>query len=438
MNLKVGYSRLVLLACAGVLVTGLTLFLLPLPVVGQHPTATPAPPSHDAVFQAVWQAIRDGYYDPDFAGLDWDHARDRYAPLATAAPDRSALYQVLLDMLGELDASHLGLIPPQQDSLFALGFAEGEVGIDLRLLGDEMVITRVLPESPAAQAGLRPGMVVARVDGLTLSDIIEASQPWLVPPHTARSYRLQHTMHALLRTYGAPGTAITLTVLADQEETPVELIRTARQGKTQLVDDLPPVFLAFEATTLPEGTGYLRFNHFHMSLIDPIQVAVADMLDAPGLIIDLRGNPGGAGEVGMALAARLVGQEMLYFRVQTRDDDVPYYVTPEPPIYEGPVAVLIDELSASSSEDFAGVMQVIDRAVIVGQHTSGQTLMMAWQPLPDGGTLLYPAGSTPLSDGTQLEGRGVNPDIVVSLERDSLLQGVDSQLQAAVAALQTR
>ena len=77
-------------------------------------------------------------------------------------------------------------------------------------------------------------------------------------------------------------------------------------------------------------------------------------------------------------------------------------------------------------------MQANQRAIIVGERTSGSDLVADILSMPNGATLLYPIAQTRTSDGTILEGRGVIPDIEVSLDRDSLLQGRDVQLEAAI------
>jgi C-terminal processing protease CtpA/Prc len=112
------------------------------------------------------------------------------------------------------------------------------------------------------------------------------------------------------------------------------------------------------------------------------------------------------------------------------------YTAPPDEAFTGPLVVLVDVLSGSSSEEFAGALQSQGRATIVGERTAGSVLVMDLKPLPDGGTLAYPLAQTQTADGTVLEGRGVIPDIAVSLNHESLLQGVDPQLEAALQALQ--
>ena len=88
------------------------------------------------------------------------------------------------------------------------------------------------------------------------------------------------------------------------------------------------------------------------------------------------------------------------------------------------------------AEEFAGSLQAMGRATIIGSQTPGSCLTANVAPLPQGAVLLYPFGQPQTTDGRVLEGNGVVPDIVVELDRQELGQGVDGQLEAAVTYLE--
>jgi carboxyl-terminal processing protease len=161
--------------------------------------------------------------------------------------------------------------------------------------------------------------------------------------------------------------------------------------------------------------------------------AIDDLRDAPALIIDLRGNPGGQFPVRKAIASQLVGEPKLFMRYQHRDGLEEAYLDPVPDPYHGKVVILVDELSASSSEEFAGSLQALGRAAIIGSQTPGRCLVMNVAPLPNGALLVYPYGQSQTPDGRVLEDNGVVPDVEVALDRQQLLQGIDAQLQAALS-----
>lgn len=117
-------------------------------------------------FEIVWQTVNDKYFDSTFGGLDWNEVHDCYRPQVAAVEDEKTFYELVNKMLLELNVSHIGVVPPdQKDQLDPILSAEGSIGIDLRLLGEETVITAVEPESPGEQAGLRPGCVVQEMNG---------------------------------------------------------------------------------------------------------------------------------------------------------------------------------------------------------------------------------------------------------------------------------
>lgn len=104
----------------------------------------------------------------------------------------------------------------------------------------------------------------------------------------------------------------------------------------------------------------------------------------------------------------------------------------------GPVVVLVDELCASSCEEFSGALQTNQRAAIIGSQTSGSDLVMDVMILSNGASFGYPIAQTRTADGRVLEGNGVVPDIQMELDRQHLLEGVDSQLQAAIKYLEAQ
>jgi carboxyl-terminal processing protease len=100
--------------------------------------------------------------------------------------------------------------------------------------------------------------------------------------------------------------------------------------------------------------------------------------------------------------------------------------------FAGPVAILVDAMTGSASECFAGGMQGIKRARVFGQVTMGQALPALFDKLPNGDVLIHAYGDFVAADGTRLEGRGVVPDEIVPLTREELASGRDLTLEAAL------
>ncbi len=386
-------------------------------------------------FEIVWQTVNDEYPDPTFGGLDWNEVRDRYQPLIANAESDEAFYKLVNEMLFGLNVSHLAVIPHNApEEIEPILSAEGSIGIDVRLIEGDATITSVIPESPGAQAGLRPGFIIQSINGTTIKQITEEREAGLTtPPFNDRNKRCNITGAILERVYGSPGSEISIIYLDErQEKQEKKIVRVGRGDRIVLSDELPPFFVEFETKHLGDSIGYIRFNAFLPPIHEKFPQTIEKMSDASGLIIDLRGNPGGAFFVRKALAETLVRERTLFWRYKSRNETRDVYLEPAETIYEGPVAVLVDVRSWSSSEEFAGGLQAIGRATIVGERTPGKVMVQREMELPNGALFIYPFEQTRTADDTILEGNGVVPDIEVTLDRILLMQGIDSQLEAAI------
>lgn len=395
-----------------------------------------------ASFEEAWATIRDTYYDPTFGGLDWEGVRTTLRPRVAAAQDPEAARNVLREMLATLKQSHFGLLsstPSEEDPAPA---GPAVVPIDVRLIDGEVVISTVREGSDAAKAGLKPGQTVLEIDGEQPADWVRP-QPGLDPRLIARDTwrRVQRALH---------GVSNARVRVRDADRERVVLVRRVQpEGERITFGDMPAfhVRVADRAERTPAGhvAGVVSFNVWMASAGPAIEAAIDRHRASRGLVIDLRGNPGGLAAMIGGVAGHLTADRQLLGLMKTRDSELRFDTNPRIVMadgrrvtpFAGPVALLVDELTASASECFAGGLQSLGRVRVFGRTTAGQALPASTRRLANGDLLMHVVGDFVTSTGTRLEGQGVVPEEPVVLEAASLLAGRDPDLDAALRWLDT-
>lgn len=413
-----------------------------LPVAAQAPAAASA--ERREAFEAVWRTVNESHFDPTFGGLDWAAVGERYRPLAASARSDAEFHEVLRRMVGELKLSHFAIYPSG-----ALGEPEGPSGgpaapavrgasgLDVRVIEGRAVVTRVAPRGAAARAGLRTGFVIQKVDGrditatlarLTRLDAREGRQRAYLQAAVAQGALAGPAGAARRVTYlGASGRAQTTTVT----------LLPAEDEMSEPLGNFPAMPTQFETRRFGE-VGYVRFNIWVVSQMEKLRRGVRELSDTRALVFDLRGNPGGLGIMAVGLAGLLSREEFSLGTMMQRRGHMNFLVNPQPAPYNGAVVVLVDGLSASTSEIFALGLQEAGRAAVVGETTAGAALPSIFARLPTGATFQFAFADFKTPQGVRVEGRGVVPDFPVKLDRRSLLAGRDPQLDAALRVARDR
>jgi len=392
-----------------------------------------------ASFDVVWQTINDTYYDPKFGGLDWNAVRAELRPKAQQAASADEVRKIIRDMLARLKQSHFVLLSPSSIDDTLPGPAA--VAIELRAAPPDIVITEVEPDSPAARAGLRPGEILTAIDGHSASEWIKVEYQ----PTNSRARSFEIWRRAFRALHGAPGSMAVLRVrAADGREREVRVARSDEPGQTVTFGNLPPLNVRLESQELrtpgKRRVGLISFNVWMTAIDVPFGQAIDKFRNADGLIIDLRGNPGGLAGMMSGLAGHLMAEPKTLGMMKTRVSDLSFVTNPrlstpdgrQVQPFAGPVAILVDELSASATECFAGALQSLGRARVFGRQTLGQALPAMTKRLPSGDVLMYVMGDFVTSTGQRLEGDGVIPDEVVPLSITGLAAGHDATVEAAL------
>ena len=391
-------------------------------------------------FEIVWRTVKEKHFDPGFGGVDWDQIRVKYAPQIDQVTSENQLYRLLQKMLGELKQSHFSILPLEAgdaEGQSAPQSVEGEIGVQLRFINGQAIITRIEADSTASKAGLKPGFVVKGVNGVPVESLVKTLDASDIPD----SYRTLLKARAIEnKLSGIEGSTVRVQFL-NEKGLPRETEMTRQRIKGDYsppFGNMPPQRTEFETKTLAGGIGYLRFNVFVISLMPRIREAIRSFSAAPGLIIDLRGNPGGLGGMAPGIAGLLTDKTGSLGRMQLRTGYMDLAVFPQSNPFSGPIAIMINDSSASTSEVFASGMQELGRATVVGERSAGAALPSLFTRLPTGAIFQYAIADFKSPRGNLIEGSGVIPDVEVKLDRASLLAGRDIQLEAAIKVVAGR
>jgi carboxyl-terminal processing protease len=381
-------------------------------------------------FEKVWTTVRDKHWQAKPGGLDWQAIHDEYRPRIEKAATHDEARAVMQEMISRLKQSHFAIIP---GALYSVLDEEGEgpgvTGIDARVLDGQAVVVSVDPGSPAEKQGVRPGWEIQRAGGRDLKAIIDQARS------NPAIHELQLTRAVLARLSGPIGGTVDATFLDGSGKTvDLKLNLIPPRGTLSAFGNLPAQHVWFESRRMG-STSYVRFNLFLdlPRVMAGFQQVVENCKPCEGLIIDLRGNPGGIGGMAMGMAGFLVDKpNQRLGTMYLRDSTLNFVVNPRADVLTAPVAVLVDGNSASTSEIFAGGLKDLGRARIFGTRTAAAALPSAFERLPNGDGFQYALANYISQGGQPLEGLGVTPDAVVDLTRVALLAGHDSVIDAAL------
>ena len=394
-------------------------------------------------FETVWRTVNEQHFDPTFGGLDWAAIGERYRPLAAAAKTDAEFHDVLRRMVGELKLSHFFIYPPGALDGQAAGAPgaepaaeRGAAGLDVRVLDGQAVVTRVEPDSAAARAGLRPGFVIQQVDARNITQAIAR----LAKSDLGEGYKRVYMNAAALSALEGPAGAARRVSYLDARDRPGVATLTLLPSRDEMSEpfgNFPAVPTHFETRRFGE-VGYIRFNIWVVSQMEKLRRAVRELSDTRALVFDLRGNQGGLGIMAVGLAGLLSEHPFSLGTLMQRRGHMNFLTNPQPGPYRGAVVILIDGLSASTSEIFALGLQEAGRAAVVGERSAGAALPSLFSRLATGATFQFAFADFKTPKGVRVEGRGAVPDVPVKLDRRSLLAGRDAQLDAALRVARTR
>ena len=310
--------------------------------------------------------------------------------------------------------------------------ADGDV---LRALGHGRRITHPL-------AGVRAGWTVDSVGRFS------AARARRTIAETALSRRELVSMipqGAASQFAGAAGTSVAA-VFTDHHgnSRALDIVREPLPGLPVRFGNLPTMFVEVAHSVRPLATGgcagVIRLSVWMLPATAQLDSAVDAVRHCKGIVIDLRGNPGGVGGMVMGFGGHFLDSAYALGVMKTRTNTLRFVANPRRADvagrrvapFAGALAIVVDSLSMSTSEIFAAGMQAVGRARIFGENTPGLALPAVLVRLPTGDVLMHVFADFTDPRGRRIEGVGAVPDVPVPLSRADLLRGLDAPLDRAV------
>ena len=403
-----------------------------------------------ASFDTAWTRVRDSYYDASMRGLDWNALRDSLRPKVERGRTRDDTRSAISTLLSRLGESHFGVLPGEAMDAGAASTSDraGDAGLEVRFVDSSLVISRVEAGTPAYALGIRTGWVVEEIDTMRVLESLRATSK--INASARRFAFVRLTLNLNGRLSGPAGSTIRL-VMRDGHDTRRELEVPLRETPGQVVEygALPPLHVRFDSERLSSSAGcvgVIRFNIFMTPVMPQFEDAMSGLQRCNGVILDLRGNLGGLGAMIMGMSGHFFARPETLGTMKLREATMRYVANPvrvsrsgqplQP--YTGNMAIIVDELSASTTEILAAAMQRLGRARVFGGPSAGQALPALLSRLPNGDRLMYVIGDFAGPGGARIEGAGVVPDQPTPLSRRSLLAGRDDALESALRWLDSQ
>ena len=368
------------------------------------------------MFAQAWRKLSDEFYDKDFHGANWKDVRAKYAPMVAHCANREDLYALISLMLGELNASHLGIsgrLPAAEEPTADLGLL-----FDEKFTGPGLKIAEVLKRGPADKRGLnlKAGDVVTHIDRIELT------------PKTNFAKLLNNRLND----------GITLTLAPTTPTDPktartVEVVGADRGKISGLMYDRWVRKNAEQVDKLSAGKlGYIHIPSMDEAGLEAFMRSLySDNFDKEAIVLDVRNN--GGGFTHDMVLNYLAGKD--HTRFVQRDGGEGQVLRNFDRKWSKPMTVLINNRSYSDAEIFPHAFRASGLGKIVGQATGGLVIGTGSTRLIDGSTFRIPRIGVFTNRNVNMDKDGVPPDVAVEITPEDWGKGIDTQVAKSVEVL---
>ena len=262
----------------------------------------------------------------------------------------------------------------------------GGLGIEIGLRDNQLTVITPVEGTPAFKAGIHPGDKILKIDNALTNEMT-----------------LEEAVK-LLR--GPRGSNVTLTILHESQEKPIEVTITRATIHIESVI----------SQMIEPGYGYIKIRNFQVDTSEGVKKAMQKMGPSlKGLILDLRYDPGGLLDQAIAVSDLFLSEgKIVYTDGRKPEDRTEYIAHHKEGTFEGfPIVVLINGGTASAAEIVSGALQDNKRAVIIGVRSFGKASVQTIRPLSDGSALKLTIARYYTPSGRSIQAKGIEPDVVV-------------------------
>ena len=354
--------------------------------------------SSQKLFDNVWSAVKNNYYDPSMNRQSWSRWKEHYHGKIKTDEDAKVAIDTMLASLDDPYSRYMDKAE-YNDQNTSLNSKITGIGVNIASVSGKVQIINVMDGTPAQAANLQAGDIILdingkEVNGLPLSDVAN-----------------------LVR--GPENTIVQLTILRNKDKFIKKVSRKEIKIKTV-------------KSSVDKNIGYIQISSFlGTSTPNEFMDAVEKTKETQGIILDLRGNTGGLLPNAIFIAnlfipdgniVSIVGRDNYRFDIYAQDTEFEI---------DKPMIVLVDGASASASEILSGALKDYKRAKLLGTKTFGKGMVQKKIPLPNETGLNLTIAKYLTPSGSDINKKGISPDIEVKLTAEDVKNRKDIQLETA-------